>query len=61
MGRQRQEHCVPSGTCVQGERWKVGGMLKRAGEGGIGQMGGTVMVVATGTLTHLIVAFKNYK
>lgn len=59
MGRQRQEHCVPSGTCVQGERRKVGGVLKPGGEGAIGQMGGTVMVVATGTLTNLIVAFKN--
>lgn len=61
MGRQRQEHFIPSGTCVQGERWKVGGMLKRGGEGGIGQMGGTVTVEATGTLMYLIVAFKNYK
>lgn len=32
MGRQRQEHCVPSGSCVQGEMWKVGGMLRRGGE-----------------------------
>lgn len=32
MGRQRQEHCVPSGSCVQGEMWKVGGMLRHGGE-----------------------------
>lgn len=40
MGRQRQEHCVPSGSCVQGEMWKVGGMLRHGGEVRMCQMSG---------------------